>query len=426
MKTVIFGVLSTLIAVQSWAMQTQPTEEHLKAKVIAISGNVQVKEDEKGDWKPAAVGQEVGENAEFRTSFKSSVQFSFPPDQIITLDRLSTVKVVTAVNQSGFVKTQLGMKYGRARYEIEAAGREHEASIASPSNTLAVRGTDFVSEDQRPFPAQAISYRGRVEFRDFKKRIYFGSRAGGKTVINANDRNAASTALNQTIVDPGLSLARSQSEDALVNTLLSRGATVSFDYDRGIRVVRGGTVPQNDNELIPTLPGTFNVVMRWQGNADLNLGVISPNPSGNPNDVATTNLSVYPLAGFDLVPSGGQIPFDHRGGPNGGIEVAFWPGTFPAGAYFIGAQWMSGQKDVAATVDVFKDGKRVPITTGAGDVTTANFIGNPIDPNIGSGIGVGTVRFATGTPGTTSGTTTPKMAGPKPAAAPAPLKRAKR
>ena len=34
-----------------------------------------------------------------------------PPDQTITLDRLGTIKVVQAVNDSGKLKTKIGMKY---------------------------------------------------------------------------------------------------------------------------------------------------------------------------------------------------------------------------------------------------------------------------------------------------------------------------
>src|SRR4029453_10200151 len=102
-----------------------------------------------------------------------------------------------------------------------------------------IRGTKVSVYDQRPFPAEAVSLTGRAEFRDFKKTSFFGKKKGGKNKVNHQTANAAAVALNQSVVDPSIALARSQAEDALVATLLSSGAIVSFDYQKGIRVGRG-------------------------------------------------------------------------------------------------------------------------------------------------------------------------------------------
>src|SRR5438105_9048352 len=145
--------------------QTQPGVEHLKATVTGIEGLVQVRGAENQPWQRAAVGMVVNEEAEFRTGPRSAVRFTLPPDQTVTLDRLGTVKVLEAISDGGKLRTNLGMKYGRTRYDIEAAGREHDSTITSPSNTLAVRGTKVSVLDQRPFAAEAVSLTGRAEFR---------------------------------------------------------------------------------------------------------------------------------------------------------------------------------------------------------------------------------------------------------------------
>jgi hypothetical protein len=111
---------------------------------------VQVRAAEDQPWKPAAAGMEVDEGAEFRTGPRSAVQFVIPPDQTITLDRLGTIKVLQAVKDAGKVTTALGMKYGRTRYDIQAADLEHDSSIRSPGSTLAIRGTDVTFEDMAP------------------------------------------------------------------------------------------------------------------------------------------------------------------------------------------------------------------------------------------------------------------------------------
>ncbi|MEO6437100.1 MAG: FecR domain-containing protein [Tepidisphaeraceae bacterium] len=392
----ILVVLSIAASVRAFqdtrpAGVTQPTVdvEHLTATVTAVEGNVRVRGGEDEKWQTAVVGMTVSENAEFFTGPRSAVQFVIPPDHTITLDRLGTIKVLQAVIEGGKVKTQMGMKMGRALYNIEAAGREHESSISTPSSTLAVRGTRFIAYDQRPFRAQGISIQGRVQFRDFKKKSqFFGSRGGSKTVIDTASASAASYARGQTVVDPGIRLARSEGELPLVASLLSSGATIEFDYDKGIRVVRGGQVPQNDNELIPTLPGTFNFVLRWQGNTDLNIGVLNINPADNPG-----SQSLYPVGGLNTTRNGGEVPFDHRGGANGGIEVAFWNDPLPFGAFRFGSVHISGS-NTPATFDVFRDGQRIDIQTPEGvTVPAASYLAGPINPAFGDGQAVGTVRI---------------------------------
>jgi len=368
---------------------TSPATEALKATVTAVQGIVQVRTAEDQPWQKATVGMVLDQNAEFRTGPRSAVQFKIPPDQTISLDRLGTVKVLQAINENGKIKTNLGMRYGRTRYDIEAAGREHESTISSPSSTLAVRGTKVSLYDQRPFPSQAVSLTGRAEFRDARKRIRFGGPGAGKLKVNENTASAAEASLQEAFVDPGSALARTEGEQGLIANLLSRGATLSYDYEKGIKVIRGGTHPVTDAELIPVLPGSLNFVLRWEGNADLNLAVLSPTPDFVLGD---QRLVVYPIGGRNVLRNGGRTGFDHRGGPNGGMEIAFWPGPFPSGTYQIGSQHISGTT-TPATLDVFQGGTRLPIRNSQGVQETVNFIAEPIGPEFGSGQLLGNVRI---------------------------------
>ena len=368
---------------------TSRAVEGLKATVTGVEGVVQVRAAEDQPWQKATVGMVLDQNAEFRTGPRSAVQFKIPPDQTITLDRLGTVKVLQAVNENGKIKTNLGMRYGRTRYEIEAAGREHESTISSPSSTLAVRGTKVSLYDQRPFVSQAVSLTGRAEFRDARKRIRFGGPGAGKLKVNENAGSAAEASLQEAFVDPGAALARTEGEQGLIANLLSRGATLSYDYEKGIKVIRGGTHPVTDAELIPVLPGSLNFVLRWDGNADLNLAVLSPTPENVQGD---QRLVVYPIGGRNVLQNGGRTAFDHRGGPNGGMEIAFWPGTFPNGTYQVGSQHISGAV-TPATLDVFQGGQRLDIRSSQGVQQTVNFTAEPIPAEFGSGQLIGAVRI---------------------------------
>jgi len=359
-------ILCVLVLSSVGLAQTQPatTQQSLKATITGVEGLVQVRETEDREWAKAQVGMTVGELAEFRTGPKSAVRFTIPPDQTITLDRLGTVKLLTAINDGGKLKTNLGMKYGRTRFDIEAAGREHDATISSPSSTLAVRGTKVSLYDQRPFRAEAVSLTGRAEFRTGKKQLAFGARNQGKTKVNTEQPSAASLALTQSVVDPSLSLARSSSEGPLIQNLISSGATVFFDREAGIKVISGGDVP-NDMKLIPTLPGMLNFVARWYTNSDLNFSVATPGGAGNVGEV------LYPAGVLARNSSGGRVAFDHRGGKNGGIEIIYYPGSsFPDGLYGLGLFLISGPP-TTATIDVFLNGKRIDIFDGQGLVKSS-------------------------------------------------------
>ena len=115
MTHVVSFIIIVVTAACGFAQSTTQAVQHLKAKITGVEGKVQVRVSEDQPWQKAAVGIEVGENAEFRTGPRSAVRFVIPTDQTITLDRLGTVKVLTAINEGGRLKTDLGMKYGRTR-----------------------------------------------------------------------------------------------------------------------------------------------------------------------------------------------------------------------------------------------------------------------------------------------------------------------
>lgn len=374
---------------------TASSAEKMRVTVNAVQGLVQVRDTEDGAWRKAIAGEVVLEDAEFRTGPRSAVQLVIPPDQTITLDRLGTVKLLQAMKENGKIYTNVGMKYGRTRYDIEAAGQEHEASITSPNSTLAIRGTRVSLFDQRPFNPQAVSLTGRANFRDGKKQLAFGNKGQGKTVVQADQPDAGSVALAEAVVDPTVALARSESEEPLVSTLLSRGSTVFFDRDAGIKVVTGG-VPPTDAELIPALPGQLNFVLRWNTDADLNFSVGSPGGKNNAGEV------LYPVAGLSRNSTGGRTDFDHRGGPNGGIEIAYWPSSYPQGLYGLGVILARGET-TTATVDTFIGGQRVDIYDGTQFVSTATVDVTPPIPGIGEGTAVGIVGIGVDIPGVDNG-----------------------
>lgn len=390
---ILCGAVFCFFTVAALGQASQPDAgEALKATITAVQGAVQVRESSEKPWKKAEVGMVLDEQAEFRTGPRSAVQFTIPPDQTIALDRLGTVKLLTAIKEKGGkIKTELGMKYGRTRYDIEEAGLQHDAVLRSPSATLAVRGTKVSLFEQRPFKPEAVSLTGRADFKDERKQVPLGAKGGGKTKITTDQPNSAAVALAKSFVDPTISLARTDAEEAIVSSLLSNGSTVFFDRDAGIRVVTGGT-PPSDAQLIPSLPGYLNFVVRWDTPSNIDFSIGSP---GGPNNAGEF---LYPARDLNTNSSGGKIPFDHRGGPHGGIEIAYWPADYPKGLYGLGLVLVSGQP-TNARVDAFLGGKRIGIYDGLSLKPTVVVPVLPAIPGISEGTLAGIVPVGTSIPG---------------------------
>jgi hypothetical protein len=267
-----------------------------------------------------------------QTGPKSVCVCTIENDQTIVLDRLGVVSIAQAVKSGNNVKTDLVMKYGRTEYEIESAGAKHDSTIRSPSSTLAVRGTRVNLYDQPPFTPSAESYTGRAIYTYAKRQTALGGPGRG-AIVRANRGTAAESARGDTVVDPSIAAARTDSDARLIETETSRGALLSFDERTGINVIKGGPGAPGDEELARFLPGRFNVIARWTGNQDLNLIL---DPQFFPADQILNNIGffadngqvdeiLFPGFGLNVTATGGKTEFDHRGGTNGGYEVGYYP-----------------------------------------------------------------------------------------------------
>lgn len=335
--------------------------EAMRVFVEEVNGLVQLRMNENDPWKKAEVGMELTEGAEFRTGPRSSVVCSIPPDQTIVLDRLGIVKIAEAVRTGTKIKTDLVMKYGRTDYAIEAAGREHESTIRSPSSTLAVRGTSVSLYDQPPFAPEAATFSGRATYQIAKRQMGIGQGARAR-----GGRGSAETAMLESVVDPEDANARTTSEADLIANETSRGAVVTYDPFVEINVVRGGPGPKSEAELVRSLPGVLNFVIRWDANVDMDI-VTTVNP-GDQLDILQQfdgvfrpQTVLFPGFGLETAPSGGRIAFDHRGGPNGGQEICFWPGAFPTAVYGLGAINNSTDTPVDVRFNAFLNGEKLSL-----------------------------------------------------------------
>jgi hypothetical protein len=303
----------------------------LSGKITSVKGTVQVRSRENGGWKPAAVGMPVDQGTEIRTGLRSAVQFVVGNDQTITLDRLGTVTVLQAFQSQGKAKTDLGLKYGRARYDIQHTDLEHESTIRSPGSTLAIRGTDVIYEDQAPWVPTAISNTGRAEFRNYRRQfLAFG---GTRRAQVAADKNStAETAYSNAKTDPkGAYAGRTAAEDQLNLTLQSIGGADARKQETA-RAFSTGFEGKNANIGFPKVPGPVRLNVTWSSVAEglpsnLDLTVTITDLLGNTSVVNAANPTV----------GSGSVLGTHSGDDKGvaglGSEEVFFGQFFPTGTY---------------------------------------------------------------------------------------------
>ena len=328
----------------------------LTGHITGVRGLVEIKLTEKSAWIPAKEGMIVDEGTEFRTGPRSAVQFVIEPDQTITLDRLGTMKLLTAVRQAtGKIKTDVGMKYGRTRYDISAGGLEHESTIRSPNSALGVRGTKVSLTDTRPFPPEAVSLIGQAEFQAFKREsLAFGGK--NRAAIAADKSSAAQHALLKTKVDPhGEFSGRSGPDDELLLYQTSGGlnqqSLSAINELARISDFKGSFIG------VPSVPGPLSFQLDWFSTAAnpgaTNLDLLVTDPSGHTASAhdpiagtrwlelssslpgARTPSSLNPI--ISAASSNGMHLGDDKGLSGLGSEGVSWGLFFPAGKYTVQA-----------------------------------------------------------------------------------------
>lgn len=331
----------------------------ITAVVTAFQGPlVRVRVSPDAQWVTPTIGMKLPEGAEIQTGLKSLLQFKITDDQTVTVDRLGTVQLLRANIEDGKLVTEVGMKYGRTQYDIEAAGREHDAKVRSPSSVLAVRGTRFVSEDTPPFPSRAISFEGRVMVRDARRQVSVGSRGGGKAVIRADKDSAADTALADAASPRNTAGAKSQNENQLGITL--QNFLTQPELQVGVfEVIAAAQASATLNSL--SVVGVVQIVQ-----PSFTLSSLSGSPNANVNLIVTSPLGdVVTIANDFLNPttSGGVYAFDvpsDQTGANGADQVV-WVQNAPPGVYTVQQVLVNGT-NVNTSLDIIDNNNPPPGT----------------------------------------------------------------
>ena len=125
----------------------------LKAIVLDVKGVAQArrpvkatKEGEKAPrpkWEKLKINAVLAPGVVVRTGRKSQVTLRIGANATMLIDRQTRVRIPEIVQKGKVLRTRVSMAFGKADVKVDRIGLDNDFEIATPTATLAVRGTVF-------------------------------------------------------------------------------------------------------------------------------------------------------------------------------------------------------------------------------------------------------------------------------------------
>ena len=119
-----------------------PTATQLQARIIDVSGKARWRSSPDGEWKDAAVNDDLSPGAEVRTGMRSRVTLRFR-NATVLVDSSTNFSIPTIEQEGDVLRTIAAVRSGRADFKVDKVGLQNDFKVVTPSTTLAVRGTSF-------------------------------------------------------------------------------------------------------------------------------------------------------------------------------------------------------------------------------------------------------------------------------------------
>jgi len=119
----------------------------LKAIVIEVKGVAQARarkkkgEKKRPKWRRLKKNDVLSAGVVVRTGRKSRVVLRVGANATLIIDRQSRVAIPEIVQKGKVLKTRVKMGFGRADVKVDRIGLDNDFEVATPTATLAVRGT---------------------------------------------------------------------------------------------------------------------------------------------------------------------------------------------------------------------------------------------------------------------------------------------
>jgi hypothetical protein len=115
----------------------------LKAIVIEVEGAAQARDKPDAKWKKLKVNDVLAPGALIRTGRKSHVALRVGMNATVLVERQTRVAIPEIVQDGDTLRTRVSMEFGKADVKVDRIGLRNDFGVATPTATLAVRGTVF-------------------------------------------------------------------------------------------------------------------------------------------------------------------------------------------------------------------------------------------------------------------------------------------
>ncbi|MDR1421068.1 MAG: FecR family protein [Treponema sp.] len=123
----------------AWRVFAQNTE----ARLVELSGTVEVKETDASAWRAAVPNEVIGKNTVISTGIKSTAVIVLGGSRL-SVRPLTRLSLEELRQREGGEEVSLYLRSGRVRAEVSPpAGGRTDFTVRSPSATASVRGTAF-------------------------------------------------------------------------------------------------------------------------------------------------------------------------------------------------------------------------------------------------------------------------------------------
>jgi hypothetical protein len=110
-----------------------------EAKILSLSGNVEVRPTREGQWTSAAVNTEIAEGGAIRTNAGAEAELLMPNKTKVWLKESSNLEL----EQRQTLATRLALVFGRIKMRVPHLLRNEKFEVRTPAAVCAVRGTEF-------------------------------------------------------------------------------------------------------------------------------------------------------------------------------------------------------------------------------------------------------------------------------------------
>jgi hypothetical protein len=113
----------------------------LKAIVMEVKGVAQARKTRKDKWQALKINDALDPGTVVRTGRKSHVALRVGMNASLVIERQSRVAIPEIIQKGKVLKTRVQLGFGKADVRVDRIGLDNDFEVATPTATLAVRGT---------------------------------------------------------------------------------------------------------------------------------------------------------------------------------------------------------------------------------------------------------------------------------------------